>query len=101
MYLLNVNFSTRLPNFTLMVRENYNVIGVMSGTSLDGVDFAHILFTYKDGRWNFSIEESMTIPYTPEWTNRLRDAVNFTENELRLLDKEYTVLLSQMMRSFI
>lgn len=84
-----------------MTGENYNVIGVMSGTSLDGVDFAHILFTYKDGRWHFSIEECTTIPYTAEWVDRLRSAVNFSDGELTSLNKEYTALLGQMMRSFI
>ena len=35
-----------------MFKENYNVIGVMSGTSLDGVDLAYIKFN-NSGRWTF------------------------------------------------
>jgi anhydro-N-acetylmuramic acid kinase len=35
-----------------MFKENYNVIGVMSGTSLDGVDLARIKFT-KSSDWIF------------------------------------------------
>ncbi|WP_297868613.1 anhydro-N-acetylmuramic acid kinase, partial [uncultured Flavobacterium sp.] len=37
-----------------MFKENYNVIGVMSGTSLDGVDLAYIKFN-NSGRWTFEI----------------------------------------------
>ena len=28
-----------------MFKENYSIIGIMSGTSLDGVDLAHIICT--------------------------------------------------------
>jgi anhydro-N-acetylmuramic acid kinase len=34
-----------------MFKEKYKVIGVMSGTSLDGVDLAHIDFTIQNNKW--------------------------------------------------
>ena len=40
-----------------MSKVNYNVIGVMSGTSLDGVDLAHIHFKIEEGKWEFEILE--------------------------------------------
>jgi len=33
-----------------MFKETYNVIGVMSGTSLDGIDLAHVHFSILDGK---------------------------------------------------
>jgi anhydro-N-acetylmuramic acid kinase len=84
-----------------MTGENYNVIGVMSGTSLDGVDLAHILFTFKEGKWHFVIAETETVPYSQTWINRLKEAVSFNENELRILNKEYTVLLGGIIKQFI
>lgn len=87
--------------FSLAMKENYNVIGVMSGTSLDGVDLAHILFTIQDGNWCFSVNETATIPYTNAWVQRLKSAVDFNESELSLLNKEYTVLLGGIIANFI
>ena len=38
-----------------MIQEKYNIIGVMSGTSLDGIDLAHLNFEITNGKWNFKI----------------------------------------------
>ena len=46
-------------------------IGLMSGTSLDGVDIAACEFFYVKGNWNFNILKADTIPYTEEWKERL------------------------------
>jgi len=83
------------------MKENYNVIGVMSGTSLDGVDLAHIFFTENNGKWNFTIAEAVTVPYSYEWVKRLKAAVGFSEAELVLLNKEYTQLLAGIIKAFI
>ena len=47
-----------------MIQEKYNIIGVMSGTSLDGIDIAHLNFEIINGKWNFQILESETIGYS-------------------------------------
>lgn len=84
-----------------MDQENYNVIGVMSGTSLDGVDLAHITFTITDGTWAFGIHESETVPYTDDWSYKLKHAVGFSETELRQLNTNYTELLGGIIKNFI
>jgi anhydro-N-acetylmuramic acid kinase len=83
------------------MKENYNVIGVMSGTSLDGVDLAHIFFTEKEGKWSFSIVETVTVPYSEEWVKRLKAAVDFDNDALVLLNNEYTQLLGSIIKLFI
>lgn len=90
-----------MRNFSLAMKENYNVIGVMSGTSLDGVDLAHIFFTNNNGKWEFAIAETITIPYSDQWVNRLKEAVGYSEDELTRLNKEYTGLLGGIIKSFI
>ena len=84
-----------------MVKENYNVIGVMSGTSLDGLDMAYITFRLVNGSWSYDIKETATIPYNKEWLEKLKTAVSFSNDELIVLNKEYTELLAKMIRSFI
>ncbi|MGH2667256.1 anhydro-N-acetylmuramic acid kinase [Flavobacterium sp.] len=84
-----------------MQNRTYNVIGVMSGTSLDGVDLAHIHFTIKNGKWSFQILENTTVAYTEDWINRLKKAVSFSDAELELLNEEYTELLAGIITNFI
>ena len=84
-----------------MLKESYNVIGVMSGTSLDGVDLAHIHFTVIQGKWRYKILKSETIPYTEDWLNKLRTAVDFSQKELQQLNCDYTLLLSNVIKDFI
>jgi anhydro-N-acetylmuramic acid kinase len=84
-----------------MFKESYSIIGVMSGTSLDGIDLAHIDFTIKDGKWNYQILESETISYPENWLNKLKVAVSFSKEELITLNEEYTELLGNIIKSFI
>ncbi|WP_298394293.1 anhydro-N-acetylmuramic acid kinase [Flavobacterium sp.] len=84
-----------------MFKESYSIIGVMSGTSLDGIDLAHIDFTIKDSKWNYQILESETISYSQDWLNKLKVAVSFSEENLIELNKEYTELLGNIIKSFI
>ena len=84
-----------------MFKESYNVLGIMSGTSLDGIDVAHIHFSIKNKKWTYEIIETETIPYDNEWLNKLKNAVDFSTKELTQLNKEYTFLLGNTIKSFI
>lgn len=84
-----------------MKKDYYNVIGVMSGTSLDGVDLAHIQFEIKNGKWAFEILECETISYDSNWISILKTAVDYTENQLDELNKNYTQLLATIIINFI
>jgi anhydro-N-acetylmuramic acid kinase len=84
-----------------MKKNNYNVIGVMSGTSLDGIDLSHIKFHLNDSKWTFEILESETIGYSQSWINQLKSAVDYSETELEKLNQEYTKLLATIISTFI
>jgi anhydro-N-acetylmuramic acid kinase len=84
-----------------MFKDNYNVVGVMSGTSLDGIDLAHIVFTVKNQKWDFKILEAETLPYDSNWLNKLKIAVDFSEKELEQLNHDYTKYLGAVIKNFI
>jgi len=83
-----------------MFKENYNVIGVMSGTSLDGIDLAYIKFNYSN-HWEFEILQSETVSYDNEWLYKLKNAINFSNNEIVELNSSYTHLLATVIADFI
>lgn len=84
-----------------MITENYNVIGVMSGTSLDGIDLAHLILKNSKNKWHFEILEATAVPYSEEWILRLKNAVDFSETELKKLNEDYTLLLGGIISDFI
>ncbi|MGG7035348.1 MAG: anhydro-N-acetylmuramic acid kinase [Flavobacterium sp.] len=84
-----------------MNKENYNIIGVMSGTSLDGVDLAHIKFNHLNNKWTFEILECETVAYSNNWISKLKSAVDFSTEELTLLNHNYTHLLATIINNFI
>ena len=57
-----------------MIKSNYKVIGVMSGTSLDGIDLVYAAFNF-DINWRFEIICAETIPYDKHWVKKLKDLV--------------------------
>ncbi|WP_298903099.1 anhydro-N-acetylmuramic acid kinase [uncultured Psychroserpens sp.] len=83
-----------------MIKSKYNVIGVMSGTSLDGIDLAYIKFE-NNSNWTFEIHASETIPYTDSWKQKLSNLVTYNLEDLKLIDKFYTIHLSHVIRDFI
>lgn len=83
-----------------MIKNHYNVIGVMSGTSLDGIDIAHCTFTYQ-GQWNFEILVAETYDYPLIWVEKLRNLVTLTTSELLEMDEDYTHFLGNAIRQFI
>lgn len=83
-----------------MIKSEYKIIGVMSGTSLDGMDLVCVTFTYAAG-WSYKIIASETIAYDEFWSEILKDLTKKTKDELKIIDIDYTLLLSQNIDNFI
>ena len=74
--------------------------GLMSGTSLDGVDIAFTTFTLKDGKWNYTIEKAETIAFPGEWLSRLSGLENESSLEFAATDADFGHYLGKITREF-
>jgi anhydro-N-acetylmuramic acid kinase len=81
--------------------NRYHVIGIMSGTSLDGVDLAECIFEIQNERWIYSIINAETVSYSDNWKKRLSNASELNAFDFVLLQKEYGGLLSEFISGFI
>ncbi|AWM13188.1 anhydro-N-acetylmuramic acid kinase [Flavobacterium sediminis] len=84
-----------------MHADRYFVLGVMSGTSLDGVDIVYVKLFKTEGIWSYSLVKAETFSYTDEWVQELTDAIHFSEEDLSSLNERYTFLLADYIRKFI
>lgn len=75
-------------------------IGLMSGTSLDGLDICFVAFE-KQENWNFQILKAETLPYPEKWEERLRNSIHLSSEELLELHSEYGFYLGQTVNDFI
>lgn len=84
-----------------MNKTQYRVVGVMSGTSLDGVDLVAASFSLDDGSWAYHIEAAHTEPYSAYWQAVLKDLVSQSMEDLQQIDKDYTEYLAGFIQDFI
>lgn len=67
----------------------FHAIGLMSGTSLDGLDICFARFEKQNNSWNFEILEAETIPYPAMWEDKLRNSIYLPSEKLLELNSEY------------
>jgi anhydro-N-acetylmuramic acid kinase len=83
-----------------MNKKEVYVIGVMSGTSLDGVDLVYVRFDSKN-YIDFDIVHSQTIPYSKEWKQLLKNGIQASVKELEDLDILYGRFLANTINNFV
>jgi anhydro-N-acetylmuramic acid kinase len=76
-------------------------IGLMSGTSLDGIDLAYVKFTQTKESFYYSIIHSETFKYSEEWIHRLKNAFSDDKKLISKLDTEYGSFLGGIINTFI
>ncbi|MEM8970207.1 MAG: anhydro-N-acetylmuramic acid kinase [Bacteroidota bacterium] len=82
-------------------RAKYQVIGLMSGTSLDGLDMAYCEFSLEDGQWQFIIPVAETQPYNEVWQQKLGEITEVSGEELIFTDRDLGVWMGEAVKEFI
>jgi anhydro-N-acetylmuramic acid kinase len=75
-------------------------IGLMSGTSTDGLDIIAVTFEYKNDKIHYSVHESTTFEYNDEWRERLLNASKLSGLELRKLDIDFGLWMAEQVIAF-
>ncbi len=86
-----------------MLSENkkYNVIGVMSGTSLDGLDIAQCEFWQENNNWKFNIVDAHTFKYSSKWLPLLINAHKISSSNLIELNNKYGDFIGEKIILFL
>ena len=84
------------------MKKEWDGIGIMSGTSLDGIDLAWCHFTRKeDEGWDYRIEKAVTVSYTDDFRQRLTDAPNLSALEYVKLNNEVAVVFAKAVNDWL
>ena len=81
--------------------STFKVLGLMSGTSLDGLDLAYCHLWEGGSGWEFSLEKTKDVPYGPGMREQLKNAIYLSEKEHTQLHKDYGRWLGEQAKDFI
>lgn len=81
--------------------RSYKIIGLMSGTSLDGLDICYSKFSFKSGKWEYEIMSTKTVNYSDFLLKKLKNATKLSGLDLFLLDKELGMFFGKSVNDFI
>ncbi|MBK8607778.1 MAG: anhydro-N-acetylmuramic acid kinase [Chitinophagaceae bacterium] len=79
----------------------YRAIGLMSGSSLDGLNMAFVEFQEIGGKWTFEILNTNCFAYSDVWVSRLQNATNLSAKDFLSLHIEFGHYTGQQVNKFI
>ncbi|MEA3480208.1 MAG: anhydro-N-acetylmuramic acid kinase [Bacteroidota bacterium] len=82
-------------------QQEYRIVGMMSGTSLDGIDLACCTFHFANNRWHYQILHAETFPYDTHWKELLNTLPMQKESTIKQFDIEYGKLIGRTVKDFI
>jgi anhydro-N-acetylmuramic acid kinase len=82
-------------------KDKLEIIGLMSGTSLDGLDIAHVLFHFNDQKLQFNLLNCETIAYDTEILIQLHNYNTLSVPEMLMLDKKIGRFYGNKVNEFI
>lgn len=80
--------------------KTFFAIGLMSGTSLDGLDICYAKFE-NENQWNFQILKAETIKYPKIWEEKLKKIIHYSSEEICETNINYGFYLGEQVNKFI
>ncbi|WP_425636568.1 anhydro-N-acetylmuramic acid kinase [Algoriphagus yeomjeoni] len=82
-----------------MSPTQYTMIGLMSGTSGDGLDIAYCSYELHD-QWSYEILDAVTAPFPEELGSKLMNCHKLSALELALLDVDFGKWMGEKVRQY-
>ncbi|MEO7311028.1 MAG: anhydro-N-acetylmuramic acid kinase [Chitinophagaceae bacterium] len=79
----------------------YRAIGIMSGSSLDGLDICFAELDESGGKWTYEILASECMSYSGAWVEKLRNAIHLSGREYMRLHTAYGHYIGEQVNAFI
>lgn len=79
--------------------QSYVSIGIMSGTSLDGLDLVACRFTF-DQSWHYEIIKAVTVPYSHKWIAKLSTATELNALDFAFLNNDFGKFIGKQVAEF-
>ncbi len=79
----------------------YRAIGIVSGSSLNGLDLAFAEVQETTGKWSAEILAAERFPYSAAWKEKLRNAASLNVKAHQELHIEYGQYIAETVRKFI
>lgn len=82
-------------------QSSYLALGIMSGTSLDGVDIALCKFDFKGDFRTFKVVSAATRSYPNELLQKLKECFEYDQDDIASLDTELGVFYAEQVNKFL
>ena len=79
----------------------YQTIGLMSGTSLDGLDIAYCHILQTGNQWQYDILNTKSVSYDPEIRDKLQRSIYLPADELLIFHNTYGTWLGEQVKAFV
>lgn len=79
----------------------YRVIGIISGSSLDGLDIAFAEFEESHSTWSFEIKAARCKQYNNEWLQKLQGSTSLSASDYLLLHTAYGKYIGEQVNEFV
>ncbi len=72
----------------------------MAGSSMDGLDLAHVTFSQEQDEWTFEVEKATTFPYDPALFERLKTSPSIDLKKQQELDVDFGLWIAERINEF-